>query len=93
MAKKLEQESQQLEDNNNKEPSVDFLKMISVDLAELTDLVEVDLFANPQESLQRINEIDQIFAKTQDQITNTLTGFKDRNSLSNFFPPNANVSL
>ena len=43
-------------------------------------LGEVDLFANPQESLQRINEIDQIFAKTQDQITNTLTGFKDRNS-------------
>jgi len=43
-------------------------------------LGEVDLFSNPQEALQRINEIDQIFAKTQDQITNTLTGFKDRNS-------------
>ena len=38
------------------------------------------MFGNPQLALQRINEIDQIFAKTQDQITNTLTGFKDRNS-------------
>ena len=37
-------------------------------------------YSNPQLALQRINEIDQIFAKTQDQITNTLTGFKDRNS-------------
>ena len=43
-------------------------------------LGEIDLFSNPQLSLQRINEVDQIFAKTQDQITNTLTGFKDRNS-------------
>ena len=43
-------------------------------------LGKIDLFTNPQLALQRINEIDQIFAKTQDQITNTLTGFKDRNS-------------
>ena len=43
-------------------------------------LGKIDLFGNPQLALQRINEIDQIFAKTQDQITNTLTGFKDRNS-------------
>jgi len=43
-------------------------------------LGKLDLFTNPQLALQRVNEIDQIFAKTQDQITNTLVGFKDRNS-------------
>ena len=41
-----------------KEPSVDFLKMISVDLAELTDLVEVDLFAN--DDWNDITDVDSL---------------------------------
>jgi len=43
-------------------------------------LGELDLFGNPVVTLSRIQEIDKIFAKTQDQITNSLVGFKDRDN-------------
>jgi len=41
---------------------------------------ELDLFGNPSAAISRIEEIDGIFQKTQNQITNVITNFKDRDN-------------
>jgi hypothetical protein len=41
---------------------------------------EIDFFGNPAAAISRIEEIDGIFLKTQDQIGNVFTAFRDKDN-------------
>jgi len=44
---------------------------------------KIDFFSNPKDAIEKINQVDTIFQKTQDQINNVFTAFRDRDSYMN----------
>jgi len=44
---------------------------------------KIDFFSNPKDAIEKINQVDTIFQKTQDQINNVFTAFRDKDSYMN----------
>jgi len=44
---------------------------------------KIDFLSNPKDAIEKINQVDTIFQKTQDQINNVFTAFRDKDSYMN----------
>jgi len=54
---------------------------------------KIDFFGNPKDAMEKINQVDSVFQKTQNQIDNVFTAFKDKDSYGSEYQYNKAMAL
>ena len=62
-------------------------------MVDMNIIGKIDFFGNPKDAMEKINQVDSVFQKTQNQIDNVFTAFKDKDSYGSEYQYNKAMAL